>query len=70
MLLHADPPLLPTPRQLAPTKDFEVLHSAHRDWVTQVQHIPGGQTVVCVDQNLTAGCRCWAAVGSPAAGSC
>ena len=41
MLLRCDPPLLPTPRQLAAKKDYEVLHAGHTDWVTRLQHIPG-----------------------------
>jgi hypothetical protein len=42
MLLKCEPPLLPTPRSLVARKDFEALHCGHSDWVTQVQHIPGG----------------------------
>ncbi len=42
MLLKCDPPPLHTERQLAPGRDFEVLHSGHTDWVTCLQHIPGG----------------------------
>ncbi|KAL4420053.1 hypothetical protein ABPG77_007492 [Micractinium sp. CCAP 211/92] len=40
MLLKCDPPPLHTERQLAPGRDFEVLHSGHTDWVTCLQHIP------------------------------
>lgn len=42
MLLKADPPPLHTDRQLAAKRDYEVLHTGHTDWVTRLQHIPGG----------------------------
>ena len=42
MLLKAEPPPLHSERQLAPRRDYEVLHSGHTDWVTHLQHIPGG----------------------------
>jgi hypothetical protein len=42
MLLKADPPPLHCERQLAPRRDYDVLHSGHTDWVTCLQHIPGG----------------------------
>ena len=42
MLLKCDPPPLHTERPLAPRRDYEVLHSGHTDWVTCLQHIPGG----------------------------
>lgn len=47
MLLRAEPPLLRTERQLAPRRDFEVLHAAHSDWVTRLQHIPGARLRSC-----------------------
>jgi len=43
MLLKSDPPPLHSERQLVPRRDYEVLHSGHTDWVTALQHIPGGQ---------------------------
>lgn len=42
MLLKAEPPALHSERALVPRRDYEVLHSGHSDWVTHLQHIPGG----------------------------
>lgn len=44
MLLRCEPPATRGARPLAARRDFEVLHSAHADWVTRLEHIPGAAT--------------------------
>lgn len=41
MLLRCEPPATRGCRALAPRRDYQVLHAAHTDWVTRVEHIPG-----------------------------